>query len=443
MLLTLLVSQQCLVRPLLSLAYVSSPLPAELLAVTLSSYCAFVALLLTQPDQKRGQETKRLLTGVVIVCGGCSALLNTLKPSLDLTDLLSAIRIILGADSGISPLRERGLLLAVSWKLAIDWSLFAIVSFVGINFFLSHVLEWRQRFRFLFPSCLLSGWLIGLRLALLLGPFPNFLWQIYGLSGSLTAFLLFRTARASPQQPPSSRDRLAFLLLLSTFALQLLYEYSQSQFHISDIRCFQFYTVACLLIALSFKLKQQQKKYALGGDDTSGIMELATTYYPLIANLSCFIAYLSLIFSPFQHEIELTFLFGSSILLLMQNDNSIVSSIRYENLLWPSLAAFDMILHAYYFTEFLLSSNIGWLAMFEFLIISINVPFHYHFINAFKMGDKIALLSVSTIPVPVNFIIFNLYSFPASFFIASLACCYILQVAFWHRGTVLEALDAE
>ena len=443
MLLALLVSQQSLVKPLLSLAYISSPHPAELLAITLSSYCMFVALLLAQPDQMKGQATKKLLAGVVIVCGGCSALLNSLKPSLDLTELLAAIRIILRAESGVSPLRERGLLLAASWKLAIDWSLFSIVSFVGFYFFLSHVLEWKQKLRFLFPASLLSGWLIALRIALLLGPFPNILWQIYGMSGSLTAYILFKAARAPPQQPPSLRVRLAFLMLLFTFVLQFLYDYSQIQYHFNTMKCFQFWAIMCLVIALSFKLKQQVKKYALGGDETSGFMELETTYHPMIANVSCFIAYLSLIFSPSQHEIELTFLFGSAILLLMQNDNSIISSIRYENLLWPSLAAFDLILHAYYFAEFLLMHSYGWLALFELLIISINIPFHCNFINAFKMREKILLVSASTMTVPVNFILFNLYSFPSSFFIASLSCCYILQVVFWHRGTVLEALDAE
>ena len=443
MLLTLLLSQQSLVRPLISLAYISSPVPAELLAITLSSYCLFVALLLTQSDQMRGQATKKLLAGVVIVCGGCSGLLNSLKPSLDLTELFSAVRIILGAESGISPLRERGLLLAVSWKLVIDWCLFFILFFVGINFFLSHVLEWRKKLRFLLPVSLLSGWLVALRISLLLGPFPNVLWQIYGISGSLTAYLLFRAAKASPQQAPCYQDRLAYLLLLSTFLLQFLFDYIQVQFHVNGIKCAQFWAVTCLVIALGFKLKQQAKKYALGGDETSGFMELETTYYPLIANISCFIAYMSLIFSPFHHEIELTFLFGSAILLLMQNDNIIISSIRYENLLWPSLAGFDLILHAYYFAEILFAYSFGWLVIFELLIISINIPFHFNFINAYKMGEKIPLVSASTMTVPVNFILFNLYSYPASFFIASLACCYILQVAFWHRSTVLEALEAE
>ncbi|KAI6651542.1 hypothetical protein LOD99_5150 [Oopsacas minuta] len=441
MLLTLLLSQQSLIKPALSLAYINSPTPADLLAITLTAFCLSVGLLLARPDQMRGQATKKLLAGVVIVCGGCSTLLNSFKPSLEISELLSAIHIILGMESDISPLREKGLLLAVSWRLVIDWSLFSIISFVGIHFFLSHILEWKQRFRFIQTTCLVSGWLIGLRIALLLGPFPNLLWQIYGLSGSVTSYLLYRAVVASPQQPPCYQDILTYFVLLGTFVLQFVFAYVQIQFRVNDIKCSQFWVINCLVIAVGYKLKQQVKKYALGGDETSGFMEIETTYYPLIANFSCFVAYISLIFSPFQHEIELSFLFGSVILLLMQNDNLLISSIHSENRLWPSLAAFDLFLHAYYFAEILILHRLSWLTIFEVIIISINIPFHFNFINAYKMGDKIALVSISTIGVPLNFIIFTLYSIHATFFIASLACCFILQVAFWHRRTVLEALD--
>ena len=440
MLLTLLLSQQSLVKPALSLAHINSPDPADLLAITLTAFCLFVGMLLAKPDQMRGQATKNLLAGFVIVCGGCSTLLSSFKPSLDLTELLTAVRIILGMQSDLSPLREKGLLLAVSWKLVVNWSLFAIVSFVGIYYFLSRVLERKQKFIFVLPTCLITGWLIGLRTALLLGPYPNILWQIYGMSGSVTSYILFRAATASNQQQPCFRDRITYVVLLFTFVLQFLFE--QMNYHVNDIKCSQFWVINCLVIAVCFKMKQQVKKYALGGDETSGFLEQETTHYPLIANFSCFLAYISLIFSPFQHEIELTFLFGSVTLLLMQNDQFLISSIRSENIIWPSLAAFDFILHAYYFAEVLFVNNFGWLAIFEIFIISINIPFHFNFINAYKTADKIALVSISTVGVPLNFFLFNFYSIPASFFIAGLACCYILQVAFWHRDTVLEALES-
>ena len=181
-------------------------------------------MLLAKPDQMRGQATKNLLAGFVIVCGGCSTLLSSFKPSLDLTELLTAVRIILGMQSDLSPLREKGLLLAVSWKLVVNWSLFAIVSFVGIYYFLSRVLERKQKFIFVLPTCLITGWLIGLRTALLLGPSPNILWQIYGMSGSVTSYILFRAATASNQQQPCFRDRITYVVLLFTFVLQFLFE---------------------------------------------------------------------------------------------------------------------------------------------------------------------------------------------------------------------------
>ena len=442
MLLTLLLSQQSIVRPLLSLAYFHFPTAADLLAATLSFYCVFVALLLAQPDQRRGQHSKRLLAGVVVVCGGCSTLLNSFKPSLDFSELWTAVRIIAGLGHEYSPLREKGQLLAVSWRLLIDWSLFFITSIVGLSLFLSQIQEWRRSANFLFAMSLLSGWLVGLRIALLLGPYPNFLWQIYGMSGSAIAFLLFRAAVAAPQAAPCFKDRLAYLVLLTTFAFQFIFDYALLGLHHSYvIQCTKFWALSCLIIAIGFKCKQQQKKYFLGGDERSGFLEADTTYYPLIANVSCLLAYLSLILTPFQHEVELTLLFGGAILLLMQNDDVLISSIRAENILWPSLAGFDTCLHFFFFIDLFSVPYISWFMISEVLIILINIPFHFKFINAYKANKKIPLVSLSSMAVPLNLFLFNLYSFPASFFIASLACCYILQVTFWHRSVVLKALD--